>query len=225
MAQLPLSLNLPPVYSADNFFVSASNQEAYRWITIWPHWPDHAVLICGPKGCGKTHLGQLWAKQARAQSWPASGLDAMDPAAMRAHWLIEDIERTRDERLLLHLFNMTREQGFRLLLTSAVAPYHLPFTLPDLTSRLLAMPYATIVQPDDTVLAGAMRKQFADRQMKVADDVIAYALPRMERSLGKVRELVELVDKSALAERKNVTVPFIKRLLETGMQQSFDLKT
>ena len=52
------------------------------------------------------------------------------------------------------------------------------------------------------VLAGAMRKQFADRQMKVADDVIAYALPRMERSLEKIRELVQLVDKSALAERQ-----------------------
>ncbi len=59
-----------------------------------------------------------------------------------------------------------------------------------------------------------MRKQFADRQMKVGDDVIDYALPRMERSLAKVRELVEYVDKSTLAEQKNVTIPFIRKLLE-----------
>jgi len=213
MSQLPLSLSLPPVYSEDNFYLSDCNRDAHRLITAWPHWPGHALLMYGPKGSGKTHLGQLWAGRAHALAWPAAGLDAME-YPLSFHCLIEDIERTRDERLLLHLFNHAREQGYSLLLTAAVTPQHLPFVLPDLTSRLLALPSVHITQPDDAVLAGAMRKQFADRQMKVGDDVIAYALPRMERSLGKVRELVERVDKSALAERKNVTVPFIRKLLE-----------
>jgi len=217
MSQLPLSLGMQPVYSEDNFFISDCNRDAYDWITAWPHWPGYALLMYGPKGSGKTHLGQLWTKRAHALTWPASGLDAME-YPLSFHGLIEDIERTRDERLLLHLMNHAREQGHNLLLTTAVIPQHLPFVLPDLTSRLLALSSVQITQPDDAVLAGAMRKQFADRQMKVTDDVIVYALPRMERSLRKVQELVELVDKSALAERKNVTVPFIRKLLgkETG---------
>jgi len=213
MSQLPLSLNLKPVYSEDNFFISDSNKDAHRWITAWPRWPGNNLLLYGPKGSGKTHLGHIWAKPARALTWPATGLDAMEyPLATPG--LIENIERTRDERLLLHLLNHAREQGLSLLLTANATPQHLPFVLPDLTSRLLAMTSVQISEPDDAVLAGAMRKQFADRQMKVADEVIAYALPRMERSLEKVRELVELVDKSALEMRKNVTIPFLRQLLE-----------
>ena len=214
MSQLPLSLNLPPVYSEDNFFVSECNREAYRWIMAWPRWPGHALLIYGPKGSGKTHLGELWAQKAKARTWPSSSLDTLEASGLPAPWLVENIERTRDERQLLYLFNITREQGQSLLMTAAVAPSHLPFTLPDLTSRLLASPSVHILQPDDAVLMGAMRKQFADRQVKVGDDVIAYALPRMERSLEKVRELVEYIDQSALAEQKNITVAFIRKLLD-----------
>ena len=213
MPQLPLSLTLPPVYSEDNFFVSDCNREAHHWVTMWPRWPDNAVLIYGPKGSGKTHLGHIWAKKTNAMMWPAMGVDVVQ-YPLYTHALVENVERTLNERLLLHLLNHAREQEWNLLITANVMPYRLPFTLPDLTSRLLALPAVAIEHPDDIVLAAVMRKQFADRQMKVDDDVISYALPRMERSLEKVRELVERVDQSALAERKNVTVPFIRKILD-----------
>ena len=58
-----------------------------------------------------------------------------------------------------------------------------------------------------------MRKQFADRQVKVDEEVIAYVVARMERSLTRVKELVELLDARALAEGKTITVPFIKKVL------------
>jgi DnaA regulatory inactivator Hda len=213
MSQIPLSLNLPPVYSEDNFFVSDCNREAWQWIMKWPAWPGHALLLYGPKGSGKTHLGQLWAQKANAKIWPAAGLDTLAASATPSSWLIESIEHTSDQRQLLHLFNIAREQGKNLLMTANTAAAQLPFTLPDLVSRLQATTAVPIHQPDDTVLAGAMRKQFADRQMKVGDDIIAYTLPRMERSLEKVRELVERIDESALAEHKSVTIPFIRKLI------------
>ncbi len=78
MSQLPLSLSLKPVYSEDNFLVSDCNREAHRWVAMWPRWPGHALLMYGPKGSGKTHLGQLWAQKAAARAWPASGLDTLE---------------------------------------------------------------------------------------------------------------------------------------------------
>jgi len=205
MPQFTLPLTLPAVFSADNFFVSDANREAWQWINAWPEWPAHALILYGPPGCGKSHLATIWATKSHATRDP-------NPAA-RGPRLIENIERLTDERALLHLFNATRENKDALLLTSSVAPAQLPFTLPDLTSRLLGLPHAAIAQPDDELLAAVLRKQFTDRQMKVEDGVIAYIVPRMERSLGEAKELVETLDKAALAERKNITIPFVKNLL------------
>lgn len=205
MSQYTLSLALPATYSADNFFISDANREAWQWINAWPNWPSHALILYGPHGCGKSHLATIWAAKSHAMPNP-------NPAA-KGHRLIEDIDKLTDQQALLHLFNATRENKNALLMTSSVAPAQLPFTLPDLTSRLLSVPHMAIGAPDDALLAGVMRKQFADRQMKVGDEVIAYMLPRMERSLDKAKELVETLDKAALAEKKGITIPFVKKIL------------
>lgn len=211
MSQYALPLTLPAVFSADNFFVSECNRDAWRWVNAWPQWPAHALLLYGPRECGKSHLGHIWAEKAGAQTLSAANLTV---TAHEGNLLVEDIEALRDERALFHLFNDAKEKKNWLLLTSSAAPQQLPFTLPDLTSRLLALPSAAIAGADDEVLAGAMRKQFADRQIKVDDDVIAYILPRIERSLARVKEVVEKLDSGALEQRKAVTIPLVKKVLE-----------
>jgi DnaA regulatory inactivator Hda len=212
MTQYTLSLPLPTLFSEDNFIVSDCNKEAWQWIQTWP---SHALLLYGPSGCGKSHLGYIWAQRTSALTTPANVLDQIDLSKVAmGNWLIEDIEELHNERTLLHMYNAIKEQGGNLLITSALPAAQLPFTLPDLTSRLLALPSANIQQPDDAVLAGAMRKQFTDRQMKVDDEVIDYILPRIERSFKKIQELVEYIDRSALAAHKNITIPFVKRMLD-----------
>ncbi len=169
------------------------------------------AAAAGPRGSGKSHLGHIWASHAAARQITA----IRNPGLEKGNLLLEDIDQIRDERALLHLLNFTKENSKSLLLTSSLPAEQLPFTLPDLTSRLRALPVASLGQPDDEALAFAMRKQFADRQVKVDEEVIAYLLPRMERSFAQVRELVEQrLDQVALAEKKNLTIPFVKRLLE-----------
>lgn len=213
MSQYALPLTLTPVYSEDNFFLSDGNREAHHWITAWPDWPSHAMLIYGPEGSGKSHLGHIWATRAQATIIDAASLTPSFTETIHGHVLVEDIETLPEERALLHLFNASKENGYSLLLSAACAPAGLPFQLPDLTSRLLSIQAIAIGQPDDDMLLGAMRKQFADRQMKVDDEVIAYLLPRIERSLSAVKQLVEQLDRAALAEHKKLTVPFVKSIL------------
>ena len=215
MTQYTFSLPLPALFSADNFVVSDCNRDAWRWIEAWPTWPAHAFLLHGASGSGKSHLSAIWAQRALAHALSADTLDGLEAGILsKGNWLIENIEMAKNERALLHLFNASREHGASLLLTSNVAAAQLPFALADLTSRLLALPAAQIEQPDDGALAGVMRKQFIDRQMKVDDEVIAYIIPRIERSFLRVKELVEQLDNAALAEHKNITIPFAKRILE-----------
>jgi len=220
MSQYILNLHLPPVFSADNFFVSGCNREAWQWVQSWPGRPQpgpqsggrSALIIHGPPGSGKSHLGHIWAARARAGSIRADQLEGWQPEG--GNWLVEDIETLALERPLLHLFNYITEQGGSLLMTSLHPAGNLPFMLPDLTSRLLALPSVAIDQPDDDVLAGAIRKQFADRQLKVDDEVVLYLLARMERSLARAKQLVELLDNRSMAQSRSLTVPFVRRALE-----------
>lgn len=210
MSQYALNLALPPVYAEDNFFVSSCNREAHRMVSAWPDWPSHALLMHGPKGSGKSHLAHIWASRAGAAavSRPQGGEGG--------NLLVEDIEWLDDEQALLHVLNGSAENGRNLLLTSSVPASQLPFSLPDLTSRLKALPSVAIHEADDEALHRVLRKQFADRQIKINDDVIIYLTPRMERSFKKINILVDTLDRAALMEGRTITIPFVRRLLESA---------
>ena len=191
MPQLPLPLSLPTVFSADNFFVSECNKAAYETVLDAKNWQGHALYLHGKKGSGKSHLSALF----------SLGM------------VLENIETYPDETELFYIFNRCKENGEKLLITSSLLPQELPFILPDLTSRLRSCQLASINAPDDAVLSAVMRKQFADRQLLVDEAVITYLIPRIERSFAGVKNLVETLDANALAEQRNITTVFAKRVL------------
>ena len=58
--------------------------------------------------------------------------------------VLEDLDRKPfDEQSLFHLFNLSREQGFCILMTARSAPARWSVELPDLVSRMRALPVAT----------------------------------------------------------------------------------
>ncbi|MBM3609172.1 MAG: hypothetical protein FJX29_12110, partial [Alphaproteobacteria bacterium] len=64
--QLPLELRLSPRYGREDFLVSPCNELAFNLFEAWPAWPGNMVLLRGPAGSGKSHLGAIWAARARA---------------------------------------------------------------------------------------------------------------------------------------------------------------
>ncbi len=213
MSQYALSLSLPAIFADENFTVSPSNSVAHQRVTSWPSWPAHGMYLYGPEGSGKSHLGHIWARQAAAQILRAQALDSAQIAYMDGNWLIEDIQHIADQKALFHLHNHLKEQGQYLLLTGNVAASLLPLDLPDLTSRIRALPAANITEADDHTVAAILRKQFADRQLKVDEELIAYLLPRIDRSYNKINELISSLDQQALAGHKKLTIPFVRQIL------------
>ncbi|KAF0145201.1 MAG: regulatory inactivation of DnaA Hda protein, partial [Rhodospirillaceae bacterium] len=128
---------------------------------------------------------------------------------------VEDADQTGDETALLHLFNLARESHAALLLTADMPPARWPLRLPDLRSRLNAQPAAAIAEPDDALMTAVLVKMFADRQIHVNEECLAYLLRRMERSFAAARDVVAAADALALATRRPVSPALLETVLAT----------
>lgn len=212
--QLALDLPHRPALGRQDFLVAPCNEEAVGWIDLWPDWPGPALVLCGPPASGKSHLAAVW--RARAGAVVPDPAALPDAAAIEAapHVLLEGADRIADEEALLHLYNRIAERAGSLLLTADAPPSRWPTRLADLASRLRAAPVAGIGRPDDALLGALLVKMFADRQLAPGPELVAFLLPRMERSFAAARALVERLDEAALAQRRTITVPLARAVLQ-----------
>ena len=213
--QLVLDLPHRPALGREDFLVAPCNAAAVAWIDLWPAWPAPALVLCGPPGAGKSHLAAVWQARTGARALSPRALPAAmdDDFAGSPHVVLEDAAAPGDEPALLHFYNTIAERGGSLMLTAAAPPSRWRLRLADLASRLRAAPVAEIGRPDDALLGGILVKLFADRQMAIDPDVVAFLLLRMERSFAAARALVARLDAAALAERRTITVPLARAVL------------
>jgi chromosomal replication initiation ATPase DnaA len=214
--QLVLDLAHRQALGEEDFLVSRSNAAAIELIDAWPHWPHPAAVVVGPKGSGKSHLANVWRLRSTAHLVPGTELSDSVVAALaeRSALVVEDLDRgLADERALFHLLNRARESGVSVLLTSREAPGDMTFRIPDLRSRLRALPVVELQPPDETLLKAVLVKLFCDRQLNVEPAVIEYLSVRMERSMEAASRVVAAVDRMALETHRKVTRPLAAEAL------------
>ncbi|MFN4143449.1 hypothetical protein [Aestuariivirga sp.] len=215
--QLVLELPLRAALGRDDFLVTPSNAAAVAMIDSYPDWPHHGIVLLGGRGSGKSHLLQVWQQSAGAPVITSDALAREPPDRLLAAGALA-IDNAPgpglDERALFHLLNLARQTGGHVLIASETDPAHWPVTLPDLASRLKAMPVARLDPPDDALLRGVLVKLFADRQVAVEETVISYLMLRMPRSLDAARALVAGIDRAALTEQVPVTRGLAARVLQ-----------
>lgn len=215
--QLVFELGHRPAFGREDFLVAPSNAAAVALIDSWPGWAGPAAILSGPAGSGKTHLAEVWRKQAQARRIEAAELETVDvPALVAARAaIVENVVILSDaaERALFHLLNLTAQDGAFLLLTARAAPGHIAIRLPDLASRLRALPHAALGAPDDALLSGVLVKLFDDRQLRVPETLIAYLAARIERSVAAARDVVAALDRASLSGKRPITVPLAAEIL------------
>ncbi|MBI2253035.1 MAG: DNA replication protein [Proteobacteria bacterium] len=209
--QLPFDLPPRHAMGAADFVAAPSNAAALALIEAWPDWPASALSVHGPAGCGKTHLGHVFQETAGdAALFLRAPTDLPDLPEKPV--LILD-EPHLDETAFFHLLNRVKNDGGSLLILSREAPARWDVKLPDLASRLKAIPSVEVATPDDALLAAVLVKHFADRQIHVAPDVIDYLLRHIERSFAAAAEIADRLDRAALAEGRAITIPLVRRVL------------
>jgi chromosomal replication initiation ATPase DnaA len=173
----------------------------------WPDWPARVVAIVGPEGSGKSHLADIWANKSGARRLSARALDqtAVPRALATGALALENVAEPLDEVALFHLLNLAKEDDATVLLTARQPPAQWAIRLPDLVSRLRALPVVELAAPDDTLLRAVLVKLFVDRQLAVDESLISYLVARIERSFAAARAAVAALDREALRQRRPVT--------------------
>jgi chromosomal replication initiation ATPase DnaA len=206
--QLALALEHSESFAREDFLSGACNAAALALIEAWPHWPGNIVVLTGPEGCGKSHLAAIWANIAGARTIAARVLDRLTvPSALATGALvIEDlVPQDFDERALFHLLNLAREEDAFVLMSARTASAGWTFAIPDLASRVMAIPQVALSAPDDVLLRAVLVKSFTDRQIAVDESLIVYLSRRIERSFAAVRAIVARLDEEAMRRKRPLT--------------------
>ena len=216
--QLSLDLSHRAALGAEDFLVSECNRGVVRLIDSWPDWQENAQLIIGPGASGKTHLARVWQARSSAETLTPTGLDVglLDSMGEGTALIVEDVDRAGyDEKALFHLLNLASEKRLFVLLSAREAPNRFDCSLPDLRSRLNALPAVRIGAPDDALLKTVMLKHFADCQLSIDPKVLDFLALRIERSLAAAAVAVAAIDRAALGSGRKLSRQLVAEVLGT----------
>ena len=211
--QLRLGLATPGAPSFEAFVRGPSNTRGADAVEALR---SGALALVGPEGAGKSHLAAAWAAANRAVVLDREAPD--EAAATGRAALLEDADRGVADEALFHLINIAAREGCSLLLTGRRPPIAWPAALPDLRSRLNALPVAEMEPPDDVVLEGLLRRFFREHNITPGEEIYAYLLRRMDRSAPRAREIVLKLHEAGDA----VTRTLARQVLEAE-DQNLDL--
>ena len=183
------------------------------------------IFLHGAAGCGKSHLLQAACHAATgAAAWlPLRELAHLGPGVLEnletaALVCLDDTDAVLPgaawEAALFGLINAARARGTRLVFAAGASPVLLGIALPDLVSRLTWGPVFHLQPLDDEGRRAALVRRARARGFELTPETVDYILRRSVRDLPALMDLLDRIDRASLSERRRVTVPFVRELLE-----------
>ena len=193
--QIPLALSPEPSHSFANFFISESNAAAVKAVRAWPDWPSPILMLIGPQGTGKSHVGIAWADE-------TGGL------------FIDDASSVAETELFAIMNQALNGEISGLLLTDRKSPIEWGVQMPDLRSRLSNTARVVLEEHDDEILEPIVRKLFQDHGRDVSQDLISYLLKYEERSVAAQRVIAAELEIAAQRQKADLTKAFAAKYLK-----------
>ena len=214
--QLLLNFNFSKNYKKDDFFVSKSNFFAFNLIDTWPKWEKNIINICGEKYSGKTHLSQIFLNKNKGIIIESKKFIFNTAENLRIYQniILEDFNDDIDEESIFSLINFVDQNNKYLVINSLNPINEMNFNLKDLKSRAKNSLVAKIENPDDQLIKVLLAKNFSDRQIKIDNKLIEFAVKRITRSYGKIFEFIYKIDEMSLKMKKSIDLKTVKKVLK-----------
>jgi Bacterial dnaA protein len=193
-AQQALPLDWSAAGSNDPpLLIGSCNAEALRFLAHPALWPVRCAVLVGPPKSGRSLIGRVFAR--------TSGGTVVDGPASVA------------EEAMFHAWNNAQSSGKPLLIIADAPPAQWAIALPDLRSRLAAVPVVHIGELDDAHARNLIEAAFAQRGIAIAPDVAAFIVQRMHRSHATLARIVDALDSASLAQGRRIGKRLAKEVL------------
>ena len=199
MRQLVLEIAPERTFSLANFVVG-TNQELLTHLHALARgeFREAVLYLWGCVGSGRSHL-----------------LHALRESASTALYVVDDVETLDAEAqgALFQAINAAREGGPTVLAAGLQPPAQLQLR-DDVRSRLAWGLVYEVHALDDAARITYLEQEAARRSIHISSDVIRYLLNHMRRDLPTLVALMEHLDRYSLAQRRPLTIPFVREALE-----------
>lgn len=217
MKQLALTLAAPPAPSLGNF-VAGGNAEVLAALRalVSGDLRERMLLLWGAPGSGRSHLLQAVVAALRAAGRNTTFAAAAVPEIAEDGVLgIDDVQRLDAEAqiALFNAFNRLKEGGGVLIATADAPPARLVLRA-DLQTRLASGLVYEVHALSDEDRRAAVAGYAAARGFVLPAEVTEYLLARVPRDLATLRALVDTLDRSSLEQKRAVTVPLAREVLQ-----------
>ena len=213
--QLILNFDYNQNFKDQDFYVSKSNEFAFKLLNSWPKWEKNFVNLIGEKFSGKTHLINIFLKKFKGIKIEANEInnEFLKKIKMFENIIIENFNDKIDENLLFTLINIVDQDNKYLILTSKTPIVHHSFNLRDLNSRSKNFLLCNIEKPGDDLMFALILKNLSDRQISINKKLIDFIIKRIDRSYGKIFDFIYKIDKISLKRKKPIDFKIIKEAL------------
>src|SRR5688572_20845095 len=163
--------------SPDTLVVAEANRDAAKLLTDWKSWPGGALALVGPSGSGKTHLALAWALETGARQLSPTAAPGEAATAFResaGRLVIDDAHGARDEAAFWRVLDLAASEAGAVLLVGETPPRNWDVALPDLRSRLAALPVARLKEPDEGLMGVVLRRICREHFIQLSDDAAEY---------------------------------------------------
>jgi chromosomal replication initiation ATPase DnaA len=213
--QLILNFDYDQNFKDQDFYVSKSNEFAFKLLNSWPKWEKNFVNLIGENFSGKTHLVNIFLQKFKGIKIEANKInnEFLTKIKIFENIIIENFNDTIDENLLFTLINIVDQDNKYLILTSKTPIVHHSFNLRDLNSRSKNFLLCNIEKPEDDLMFALILKNLSDRQISIDKKLVDFIIKRIDRSYGKIFDFIYKIDKISLKRKKPIDFKIIKEAL------------
>lgn len=213
--QLILNFDYDQNFKDQDFYVSKSNEFAFKLLNSWPKWEKNFVNLIGEKFSGKTHLINIFLKKFKGIKIEANEIDNefLKKIKVFENIIVENLNDKIDENLLFTLLNIIDQDNKYIILTSKNPIVDYSFKLNDLNSRSKNFLLCNIEKPGDDLMFALILKNLSDRQISIDKKLVDFIIKRIDRSYGKIFDFIYKIDKISLKRKKPIDFKIIKEAL------------